>query len=77
MFNNVTCRFHVFAAAPFLAIVLLGVPATLSAGRRYTDDSACDSVCNCTSIDEFPLVNCSFRQLENIPGKFPENTVYL
>ncbi|XP_072014025.1 uncharacterized protein [Amphiura filiformis] len=60
---------------PMLTIFICIAAQTIN-GDDINNKTTC-SVCNCTSFAEYEFVDCSFRQLKDLPTKIPPNTAKL
>ncbi len=59
----------------FYRIIFLTILCVSMATEVLSD--ACSSPCTCQMEDEGLLVDCTSRQLTEIPADIPEETVYL
>ncbi|XP_072051768.1 keratocan-like [Amphiura filiformis] len=64
-----------------LPLVFIGIAVTRESPidmiETYGDYDQVCNVCNCSSFDEYEFINCSYRQLQELPPDVPVNTAEL
>ncbi|XP_072051775.1 leucine-rich repeat-containing protein 3-like [Amphiura filiformis] len=61
-----------------LPLVFIGIVVTRESPiETYGDYDQVCNICNCSSFDDYEFVNCSYRQLQELPPDIPANTAEL